>query len=609
MDHLSLRERCASSGPKRLLSIDGGGIRCLVSLGYLQRIQDLLRRRHGRDDLVLADYFDLIGGTSSGSIIAGALALGWTVEDIREMYLEVGRACFRPKRSWLGPIARLLGSKFDEAPLAEILRKNLGTVSLGSPAWRTGLVITAKRVDTASTWVMVNLPDHRFHDENEGIEAWKVIRASTAAPTYFNPQRIEVAEGERGVFVDGAVSMYKNPALQLLMVANLEGFGLQWPLGEDRILLCSVGSGYSVPRVRGRAVERFTAVHWLGLLVTQLMHDASELGETILQWLGASPTARSIDLQIRDLGNDLPGPAPLLTYLRYDIELERDTLAEIGFPVTEDEVEKLHEMSDVDNMEQLDRLGPTAADAQVREGHFPRPFDLASYGHRRSTGIEAPGAGDEVVVGVTGHRPAELAGAEPRRLRRRVGRAMEALADAAEASGSGPGPRIRLVSPLAEGADRLVAEEALRRGWDLWALLPFRRADYEKDFRSGDSRQEFRDLLARAGRVVELDTAAGTEKERKRGYAAVGRRLLEESDVLLALWDGRRARGEGGTGEVVTAAAAAGVPVVWIASSPPHPLRLLPDPPPVGSRPGEGGNDARRQRRAALARALERHLG
>lgn len=105
-------------GPKRLLALDGGGIRGLVTLGYLARIEELLRRRYGREDLVLADYFDLIGGTSTGSVIASLLALGRPVAEIRDLYHTLGHQAFHPRRSLLGAVGRLLGAKFDERPLA-----------------------------------------------------------------------------------------------------------------------------------------------------------------------------------------------------------------------------------------------------------------------------------------------------------------------------------------------------------------------------------------------------------------------------------------------------------------------------------------------------------
>ena len=76
---MGLSERLTAPGPKRILALDGGGIRGALSLGFLERIERLLRERHANPDLRLRDYFDLIGGTSTGSIIAVGLAIGMDV--------------------------------------------------------------------------------------------------------------------------------------------------------------------------------------------------------------------------------------------------------------------------------------------------------------------------------------------------------------------------------------------------------------------------------------------------------------------------------------------------------------------------------------------------
>ncbi|HRP57956.1 patatin-like phospholipase family protein, partial [Agriterribacter sp.] len=90
-----------SSSPKRILALDGGGIRGALSLGYLQRIEDILRKQHGNDkNFRLCDYFDLIGGTSTGSIIASCLAIGLKVQDIKDKYMELGDKIFGKKNKW-----------------------------------------------------------------------------------------------------------------------------------------------------------------------------------------------------------------------------------------------------------------------------------------------------------------------------------------------------------------------------------------------------------------------------------------------------------------------------------------------------------------------------
>ena len=77
---MSLIERIEREGPKKLLAIDGGGIRGVLALEVLQRIEDLLKAKSGRPDFRLADYFDYIAGTSTGGIIAAGLSIGMSVE-------------------------------------------------------------------------------------------------------------------------------------------------------------------------------------------------------------------------------------------------------------------------------------------------------------------------------------------------------------------------------------------------------------------------------------------------------------------------------------------------------------------------------------------------
>ena len=82
-------------GPKRILALDGGGIRGALSLGYLSRMESMLRARNGNDpDFRLCDYFDLIGGTSTGSIIATGLALGFSTDKLIEIYRTLGEQVF-----------------------------------------------------------------------------------------------------------------------------------------------------------------------------------------------------------------------------------------------------------------------------------------------------------------------------------------------------------------------------------------------------------------------------------------------------------------------------------------------------------------------------------
>jgi hypothetical protein len=126
-----------------------------------------------------------------------------------------------------------------------------------------------------------------------------------------------------------------------------------------------------------------------------------------------------------------------------------------------------------------------------------------------------------------------------------------------------------VVSQLAEGADRLIARELLAyAGTTLEAALPLQPDDYENDFKTDASRAEFREFLERSVSTIVM-TATRTREE---AYEQAGRRIVERSDVVIALWDGEPARGQGGTAQIVEYARVRGVPLVWIQTAGEHAL-------------------------------------
>jgi hypothetical protein len=121
--------------------------------------------------------------------------------------------------------------------------------------------------------------------------------------------------------------------------------------------------------------------------------------------------------------------------------------------------------------------------------------------------------------------------------------------------------RLVLVSPLAEGADRLAAWLALSAGGiELRVLLPLPQDDYCLDFTTAASRRDFAELLKRAALVETLPAQAS----RSDAYHAIGEELVRRCDALLAVWDGQPARGAGGTAEVVALARAKSLPLFWV---------------------------------------------
>lgn len=365
------------TGPKRILSLDGGGIRGALTLGYLKKIETILQDKYGAGYL-LCDHFDLIGGTSTGSIIASALAVGKTVDEITRLYMDLGGKIFGEKREWWNPLEtwRFLQAKYDYAALERSLRDAFDNMTLGSPEIKTGLCIVAKRADTNSVWPLINHPEGIFYDsplgKNKNIPLWQAVRASAAAPTYFAPQMIDVGDGQKAAFVDGGVSMANNPALTLLMVATLGGFPFHWETGEDKLAIVSVGTGYSVFRKRTEEISEAWMKTWAQNVPDMLMQDASWQNQIILQWLSNSPTAQYIDMEIRTLEGDYLAGKPILRYLRYNLPLTENDLNGLGLArtFTEKDVASLVEMSNAQNRELLYQIGVAAAERGVKRGEL-----------------------------------------------------------------------------------------------------------------------------------------------------------------------------------------------------------------------------------------------
>ena len=373
--------------PKRILALDGGGIRGALSLGYLQRIEDILRKQHGNDpNFRLCHYFDLIGGTSTGSIIAACLATGKTVGEIKTLYMELGGKIFAEKYTWWN-IFKRIKAEYNSGPLEEQLKAVFGEdTTLESDQILTGLCIVAKRADTNSVWPLINHPKGKYFNSDDGtnkdIKLWKAVRASAAAPSYFLPQIIDVGGGMReAAFVDGGVSMANNPALQLLMVATMNGFPFKWKWGADKLLIVSVGTGMSRWKKIPAKVADSNLLNWASQLPDMFMQDASWHNQTILQWLSKSLTPWEIDGEMGKLDIDCIGglekDKALISYLRYNIWLDAENLDPLmGKPYSQEEIDGLTEMSNAESRFELYDIGSKHAADSISESHFPDTFKL-----------------------------------------------------------------------------------------------------------------------------------------------------------------------------------------------------------------------------------------
>ncbi|MGJ3230808.1 MAG: patatin-like phospholipase family protein [Oceanicaulis sp.] len=376
----------APEGRKRILALDGGGVRGAMSIAVLERIEDILRARHGgHPDFRLCDYFDLVGGTSTGSIIAAGLAAKrMTAREIAAMYDELAGDVFKSRFLAFGATR----AKFDAKNLRRQLEGVFGDMTLGDPSIATGYAAVAKRIDTVSPWVLHNNPRGRYFDDppdrafhgNKHYPLTRVVRASAAAPMYFDPERIEIAPGEFGEFIDGGLTPHNNPAFQMLMLAGLKGHNFGWTLNADRLFMISVGTGSMIEKSVERPgfLGRLSGARALKALMTTIS-SSEDFIELLMQWASESLDPNAIDTEIGDLVGDLIGGEPLLAYERYQCRLDRTYLrSELGLNLTEKQMGLLREMTNAKAVPIAREVGLAMAERHVREEHFPVRFDLTA---------------------------------------------------------------------------------------------------------------------------------------------------------------------------------------------------------------------------------------
>jgi len=194
-----------------------------------------------------------------------------------------------------------------------------------------------------------------------------------------------------------------------------------------------------------------------------------------------------------------------------------------------------------------------------------------------------PGTSLVLRVGIVGHRRDRLDQADPPILAEVLGSILLAIRESAQSFQKNhpllflqKPLSLRLISPLAEGADRMAAAKALELGYQLQSPMPYDQVEYEKDFTPA-SQTEFHHLIDRAGSPVrfELD---GDRDNPAEAYGAAGRVVLNQSDILIAAWDGRWLGKRGGTEDLLRAALGYHVPVLWVDAKAPHAWCLLREP-------------------------------
>lgn len=380
--------RIQSPGPKKILACDGGGILGLMSVEILLKIEEELRNKLGKGpDFVLADYFDFVCGTSTGAIIATCISSGMSMEKIRQFYLDSGKQMF-DKAS----LFKRLHYDYNSEPLAKLLKEALDTqlnekdATLGSANLRSLLTVVLRNATTDSPWPLSNNPFAKYNQLERGdcnlkLPLWQLVRASTAAPTFFPPEVVtlgkDTANPSSFVFVDGGVTTYNNPAFLAFQMATARPYHINWATGADKLLIVSIGTGSAAKARAGLQASDLSLIDNAKNIPGALMNAASAGWDMTCRILGECRHGSPIDREFGDMvitGKDDPnwtGPK-LFTYLRYDPDVTQAGINALG--LNDIAAATVQVMDSVEYIPAIQRLGKayTAEHVQLQqfEGFF-----------------------------------------------------------------------------------------------------------------------------------------------------------------------------------------------------------------------------------------------
>ncbi len=367
---MTLADRIKAPGQKRILALDGGGIRGIISVEILSAIEAMLQKQLSRgDDFRLADYFDLVAGTSTGAIIATCIALGMRMDKVREFYLQSGNELFDK-----ACVLKRFRYKYEDEKLSRKLKDEFGgDTRLGSDKLKSLLLVMMRNATTDSPWPLSNNPFAKYNERirancNLDIPLWQLVRASTAAPTYFPPEVVRVGDKDF-IFVDGGITTYNNPAFQAFLMATVEPYKVGWATGEKKLLLVSIGTGTSPVANSDLNPEEMNLLFNATSIPSALMFAALNEQDMLCRIFGECLSGDVLDREVGDLCN-IKGPVEpkLFTYMRYNAELTREGLEVLG--LADIEPTNVQKLDSVEFVRDLQQIGRSVAARSVRTVDF-----------------------------------------------------------------------------------------------------------------------------------------------------------------------------------------------------------------------------------------------
>ncbi len=266
-----------------ILSIDGGGIRGIIPAKILAYLEQGLQHKTGNPNVSLADYFDMIAGTSTGGILSCFYLLPpkdgqkfhsrFSAADAEKLYMERGKEIFKLKAGKpFIKLSNLFSEKYVADGLESVLEEVMGDVTLAQS--RKQCVVTAYDI-TSRKAVFFTSPQAREHTLRD-FYLKDVARATSAAPTYFKLAEVSSLAGETFHLIDGAM-FASDPTLCAIVEARKSVFEKCKHPSISDLFVVSIGTGKEAKRYDYKKASKWGIAGWAVPVLNIMMSSSAEV--------------------------------------------------------------------------------------------------------------------------------------------------------------------------------------------------------------------------------------------------------------------------------------------------------------------------------------------
>lgn len=273
----------------RILALDGGGIRGIITAHWLKNLEEMLGSPVG-------DHFDLVAGTSTGSILACGVAMRIPAADIVQMYRQYGREVFPSSASRLwSRLGRTLSQgvsapKYDDKGLERVLRRQFGDKRFGDLPSKSPILL----VTTYNTLTRQAIVFKSSRNRYDNLPIWEAAKASSSAPTYF-PAHVTGVLGAAMPLIDGGVVANNPTACAIAEGVRENSQRTRGKVPLERFVVASLGTGHNTRPITAAEAREWGAVEWAIPVIDVLMDGNSDVVDYIARNL--IPTDRYFRLQ------------------------------------------------------------------------------------------------------------------------------------------------------------------------------------------------------------------------------------------------------------------------------------------------------------------------